>query len=168
MLLVERGKEGGRMLTEWILATAMAVVTAFVHLLCLAILVRALRFRALLFRKVRIMPLTLLFAAAVGIVVIHALEIWIYALVYLHLNAFRDIEQALYFSIVTYSTLGYGDVLMPQAWRILGATEAPVGVIMLGWSTAFLISLLSQVKLLGEDWLAPPADALDPTKQKRG
>jgi Ion channel len=148
------------MLTEWILATAMAVFTASVHLLFLGILVRALRIRERLFRRLRIMPQLLLFAGAVGIVVIHALEIWFYALLYVYLHAFSQLEQALYFSIVTYSTLGYGDLLMPHEWRILGATEAPVGVIMLGWSTAFLISLLSQIRLLGEDWLAPPDEVL--------
>lgn len=147
------------MLTEWILATAMAVFMAFFHLVCLAILVRVLRFRERLFRTLRIMPLTLLVAATVGIVVIHALEIWLYALLYLRLHALGQLEQALYFSIVTYSTVGYGDIVLPHQWRILGATEAPVGVIMLGWSTAFLISLLSQIRLLGEDWLGAP-DAL--------
>jgi hypothetical protein len=144
------------MLTEWILAAAMATLIAFVHLLGLGILVRVLRFREHLFRRLQIMPQMLLFAGALGIVVVHALEIWLYALLYAQLQAFSQLEPALYFSIVTYSTLGYGDLLMPHAWRILGATEAPVGVIMLGWSTAFLISLLTQTKLLGEDWLAPP------------
>jgi hypothetical protein len=153
------------MLTEWILAAAMATVTAFVHLQCLGILVRVLRFREHLFRRLRIMPQMILFAGALGIVVVHVLEIWLYALLYVQLHAFSELEQALYFSIVTYSTLGYGDVLMLHQWRILGATEAPVGVIMLGWSTAFLISLLTQTKLLGEDWLAPPnaAASVDPS-----
>lgn len=144
------------MLTDWILAAAMAILTAFVHLLCLGILMRILRFREHLFRRLRIMPQLLLFAGVLGIIVVHTVEIWLYALLYVRLHAFGQLEQALYFSIVTYSTLGYGDVLMPHAWRILGATEGPVGVIMLGWSTAFLISLLSQTKLLGEDWLAAP------------
>ena len=147
------------MLTEWILAAAMATLTAFVHLLCLGILVRVLRFREHLFRRLRIMPQMLLFAGVLGIVIVHALEIWLYALLYVQLQAVSQLEQALYFSIVTYSTLGYGDVLLPHEWRILGATEGPVGVIMLGWSTAFLISLLSQTKLLGEDWLAAPSAA---------
>lgn len=151
------------MLTEWILATAMAVFMAFFHLVCLAILVRVLRFRERLLRTLRIMPLTLLVAATVGIVIIHALEIWLYALLYLRLVALEQLESALYFSIVTYSTVGYGDIVLPHQWRILGATEAPVGVIMLGWSTAFLISLLSQIRLLGEDWLAPPDEVLRET-----
>ena len=69
------------------------------------------------------------------------------------LGTFADFEQALYFSTVTYATIGYGDLLMPHEWRILGAIGG-WGIIMLGWSTAFLVSLLSQLKLLGHDWLA--------------
>ena len=78
------------------------------------------------------MPLTLLLTATTGIIAIHTVEIWAYALVYLQLGAFRDFEQALYFSTVTYATIGYGDVVMPHGWRILGAIEGAVGVINAG------------------------------------
>jgi hypothetical protein len=94
-------------------------------------------------------------AATIGIFAIHTLEIWLYALLYLQLGTFGVFEQALYFSTVTYATIGYGDLLMPHQWRILGAIEGAAGIIMLGWSTAFLVSLLSQLKLVGHDWLAP-------------
>ena len=51
------------------------------------------------------------------------------------------------------ASVGYGDVLMPHPWRILGAIEGATGIIMLGWSTAFLVSLLTQLNLLRHDWL---------------
>ena len=153
------------MLIQLTLAAVMAVVMAFVHLVGLAILTRILRFRARILRGFRILPLALLYGATVGTFVIHAVEIWLYAILYLRLDAFDQFEQALYFSVVTYSTLGYGDLLMPHQWRVLGASEAPVGIIMLGWSTAFLISLLSRLKLVGEDWLAPSGD--DPSSTSR-
>ena len=56
---------------------------------------------------------------------------------------------------VTYASIGYGDVLVAKPWRVLGAIEGATGVIVLGWSTAFLVSILSQLKLFGHDWLAP-------------
>lgn len=142
------------MLVQLTLATAMVVATVLIHLFGLAILMRVLRSHTRVFRKLAIMPLTLLLAATVGIIAIHTMEIWLYALLYLKLDAFRHFEQALYFSTVTYATIGYGDVVMPHQWRILGAIEGAVGITMLGWSTAFLVSLLSQLKLLGHDWLA--------------
>jgi hypothetical protein len=142
------------MLVQLILATAMVVTTVLIHLFGLALLIRALRSHTRIFRKLTIMPLTLLLVATIGIFMIHTLEIWLYALLYVQLGTFADFEQALYFSTVTYATIGYGDLLMPHEWRILGAIEGAAGIIMLGWSTAFLVSLLSQLKLLGHDWLA--------------
>ena len=143
------------MLVQLIIATAMVVVTVLIHLFGLALLMRVLRSHTRVFRKLTIMPLTLLLAATVGIIAIHTLEIWVYALLYLQLDAFGHFEQALYFSTVTYATIGYGDLVMPHQWRILGAIEGAAGIIMLGWSTAFVVSLMTQLKLLGHDWLAP-------------
>lgn len=142
------------MLVQLILAIAMVIMTVLVHLFGLAILVRLLRSYTRAFRELIIMPLTLLVAATIGIIAIHTLEIWLYALLYLELGTFTNFEPALYFSTVTYSTIGYGDVVMPGEWRILGAIEGAAGLIMLGWSTAFLISLLTQLRLIGHDWLS--------------
>lgn len=142
------------MLIQLTLATLMVVMTVLIHLIGLATLVRVLRSHIRIFRKLAIMPLTLLLAATIGIIAIHTTEIWLYALLYLQLDAFSHFEQSLYFSTVTYATIGYGDVVMPHEWRILGAIEGAAGIIMLGWSTAFLISLLAQLKLIGHDWLS--------------
>jgi hypothetical protein len=87
--------------------------------------------------------------------VIHTAEIWLWAAIYLELQAFRTFEQALYFSTVTYASLGYGDLLLPHEWRIFGAIEGAAGIIMLGISTAYLVSLLTRVKLFSHDWLTP-------------
>jgi hypothetical protein len=59
---------------------------------------------------------------------------------------------------VTYASVGYGDLLMPRQWRILGAIEGAAGIIMLGWSTAYLVSILTQLKLLQHDWLGGKND----------
>jgi voltage-gated potassium channel len=143
------------MLVQLVLATAMVLAIVLIHLFGLAILMRVLRSHTRILRRLAILPLTLLLAATVGIIAIHTVEIWFYALLYLQLGAFSHFEQALYFSTVTYATIGYGDVVMPHQWRILGAIEGAAGIIMLGWSTAFVVSLLSQLKLLGHDWLVP-------------
>lgn len=145
------------MLVQLTLATAMVIATAMTHLFGLAILTRVLRSHSRMFRRLRIMPLTLLLAATVGVIGIHTVEIWSYAVLYLGLGALRHFEEALYFSTVTYASIGYGDVLLPHQWRILGAIEGAAGIIMLGWSTAYLVSLLTQLKLFGHDWLKPEA-----------
>lgn len=131
----------------------MVVLTVVLHLTGLAFLARALRVGQRLPAKLRLAPITLLIAAAIGLFAIHTVEIWSFAALYLALHAAPDFEQALYFSTVTYASIGYGDVLVAKPWRILGAIEGATGVIMLGWSTAFLVSLLAQSRLLRHDWL---------------
>ena len=145
---------GGLMTVELLLATAMVVVMVVTHLVGLGLLIRLLQSHSRLLKQVRLTPLTLLLTATVGIITIHSVEIWTYAGLYVALDAFRNFEEALYFSTVTYASIGYGDLLMPKPWRILAAIEGAAGVIMLGWSTAFLVSLLNQLKLLRHDWLS--------------
>jgi Ion channel len=141
------------MLNQLILATAMVVAIVVIHLSSLAILTRLLRSHSRVMRSVRIMPITLLAGATMGIIAIHTFEIWLYAAAYLGLGAFRHFEDALYFSTSTYATIGYGDLLLPHQWRVFGVIEGPAGVIMLGLSTAYLVSLLARMKLLSHDWL---------------
>jgi voltage-gated potassium channel len=143
------------LLLQLSLGTLMVVLTISVHLIGLAGLVRVLRSHRRLLVRLRVMPLVLLLCAALGLVLLHTIEIWIFAAFYLAVGALADFESALYFSTVTYSTIGYGDVVMAKSWRILGAMEGAAGIIMLGWSTAFLVSLLSQLRLSIHDWLTP-------------
>jgi len=149
------------LINQLMIASAMVIATVFVHLVGLAVLVRMLRSRSWhpVFEHIR--PITLLLGASIGIFTIHTIEIWMFAALYLLLGAAADFEQSLYFSTVTYATIGYGDVLVAKPWRILGAIEGAAGVIMLGWSTAFLVSLLAQSRLLRHDWLTAesPSDA---------
>lgn len=145
------------MLIQLFLATLMSLVTAVIHLTGLALLVRILRSRHRLLRPLQGAPVAILMIATAAIFAIHTVEIWLYALLYVLLGAFGNFEVALYFSTVTYSSVGYGDVLLGQEWRILGAIEGATGILMIGWSTAFLVSMLAQLKLLTHDWLIAEA-----------
>lgn len=88
-----------------------------------------------------------------GLFVIHALEIWSYALLYLLLGEFSTLESALYFATTTFTTLGYGDVLLSQQWRLVGAIEGFNGFLLIGWSTAFLVSVIGRLRAIEFDWL---------------
>ena len=67
------------------------------------------------------------------------------AYTFLLINAIEGFEQALYFSMVTFTTLGYGDVLLEDHWRLLGSFEAANGIIMFGWTTAIVIAVLASL-----------------------
>jgi hypothetical protein len=88
-----------------------------------------------------------------GLVVIHTLEIWSYGLVYLAIGALPDLESALYFSTASFTTMGYGDIVLTHHWRLFGAIEGANGLLLFGWSTAFLFSVTSRLRTFEHDWL---------------
>jgi hypothetical protein len=84
--------------------------------------------------------------AAVLVVLLHLVEICVWASFYVWSDAFPDWKTAAYFSAVTYTTTGYGDLVLPDAWRLVGGIEALTGILMCGWSTAFFIALVGRVQ----------------------
>uniref|UniRef100_UPI0003B583FF ion channel n=1 Tax=Sphingobium bisphenolivorans TaxID=1335760 RepID=UPI0003B583FF len=109
--------------TQLAIATATVAVTVLVHLIGLAGLLAILRrhrhaSQVLIASFVNGVAILL---AAFGLFALHAVEIWLWAALYLLLNAFPNLEQALYFSTSTYVTIGYGDVVLPVGSRILGS-----------------------------------------------
>jgi hypothetical protein len=88
-----------------------------------------------------------------GIFALHTAEIWIYAVLYHFLGETRSFEEALYFSTTTFASLGYGDIVLSPRWRLVSAIEGANGVILFAWSTAFLLTVTSRLKLLEHDWL---------------
>ncbi len=75
-----------------------------------------------------------------GTLAVLTVEVWLWAIVHFAIGSFADFETALYFSVVSFSTLGYGDVIPPPEWRIFAALEGINGFLLIGWSTAYLIA----------------------------
>jgi|SRR6185503_17235694 len=89
---------------------------------------------------------TRLFIAVAGwMVLLHLFEITGWAVLYLWKNAMPDMASALYFSAVTYTTTGYGDLTLPKEWRLVGGVEALTGILMCGWSTGFFFAIVSRM-----------------------
>jgi len=78
-----------------------------------------------------------------SLILLHLLEIAVYAAFYRQMGILPDGETAAYFSLATYTTVGYGDVVLPREWRIFGASEALVGILMTAWSTVLLITVVN-------------------------
>jgi hypothetical protein len=90
-------------------------------------------------------PTWLLIRVASWLVLLHLLEISLWAMFYAWGHAIPDRSAALYFSSVTYTTVGYGDVVLPAGWRLVGGVEALTGILMCGWSTGFFFAILSRI-----------------------
>jgi len=85
----------------------------------------------------------LLIAAFSAIIILHMIEIAIWAAFYFGNSLFSDFETALYFSTTSYTTIGFGDVVLPRAWRMLGGIEGVTGVLLCGLSTAFVFAIVN-------------------------
>lgn len=68
------------------------------------------------------------------------LQVWAWAILYVSLGALDRIDTAVYFSTVTFTTLGYGDITLDDEWRVLSSFQAANGLLMFGWSTALIFA----------------------------
>ncbi len=80
----------------------------------------------------------------------HVTVIWGWAELFVRLGALSTLEEALYFSSVAYSTLGFGDVLLPAEWRLLAGAIAADGLLLFGLSAAFMLETAARLRLGGE------------------
>ncbi len=145
------------MIANFILATFMVGLTVTIHFIGLLGLIWLLRRSGHRFRaheKWTGQGAAILFVV-LGLVAIHTVEIWSYAFAYLTIGALSDFESALYFSTTSFTTIGYGDVVLDHRWRLFGAIEGANGLLLFGWSTAFLFAITGRMRTLEHDWLEP-------------
>ena len=92
-----------------------------------------------------------------SIILIHFIEVWLFAFLYDYLRALPTFQDALYFSTISYSTIGYNDASIAEDWRMIAALEGMLGVILLGWSTAFLVRVLGKLESDNRAISSPPS-----------
>jgi hypothetical protein len=92
------------------------------------------------------LSIRLFVVVAVWIVLLHLVEISVWAAAYVWYGAMPDLPTALYFSAVTYTTTGYGDLVLPAEWRLDGGVEALTGILMCGWSTGFFFAIVNRIQ----------------------
>ena len=76
---------------------------------------------------------------------LHLIEILVWALFYVWRDAMPDFTTSAYFSAVTYTTTGYGDLVLPKEWRLVGGVEALTGILMCGLSTGLFFAVFTDV-----------------------
>ena len=126
------------------IGTIMVIATVVFHAAALVGLAKALTSIASHFARPpgMLRSTGLVVATVLAIVAIHTVEAWSWAALYYTLGEFVDFERALYFSVVTATTLGYGDVTLSARWQLLSTFEAMGGLLLFGTSTAFLLEAL--------------------------
>jgi hypothetical protein len=78
-------------------------------------------------------------------------QIALWGILFIALGEFDELYEAVYHSAVNFASLGYGDIVMSKAWKLLGPLEACRGVLMLGMAAAALMAIMQQmIKAQGE------------------
>ena len=134
------------MLLNIVIAAVMLVATTAIHAGGMVLAMRMMRphsghllHELLRFRIYRISGIVLLMFN------VSLLEVLLWAATYRLLNALQGFEQAFYFSMVTFTTLGYGEIVLDKQWRLLSSSEAANGIIMFGWSTAIILAAVQHI-----------------------
>ena len=139
------------MFAELALATVMVSLTVAIHASGLYVLSRLLRLEErgearedLHAMSPRGIAATIL--VILGLFILHGIEIWLYAVVYLVIGSVHGLREAVYFSTITYGAIGYSDAAMAEKWRLVSAIEGINGIVLIGWSTAFFVTLIARMR----------------------
>ena len=129
-------------LAGWITATTLATMLVHVYsLIGLWLLLSPLLGRPARYRRTGHVELAL---ATAGLVVVHLLEMLLWAFLIMHQTDLSRFGDALYYSMMSYTTVGYGDVVPHGDGRLIGSIEAVIGTLMTGLSTAWLLAFVSR------------------------
>ena len=138
------------MITQLAVSTLMVIVTVIFHGGGLTVLGRMLRGEVQVERSHHIpglSPRTMAFTLALvmALFVLHGVEIWLYAFLYEVLGAVENLETAVYFSTISYAGIGFDDRYIDPDWRLVAAIEGINGLLLLGWSTAFFVTIVARL-----------------------
>ena len=134
---------GGQIL----IGSAMIALTVVIHTSGIVGLIAYLRARGIgiVSHRNYIGMMRVLVLIILVIFFLHTVEICSWAVLYLWFGEFENLERALYFSTVTFTTLGYGDITLQERWQLLSSIEAANGIILFGVSTAFVFAVIRRL-----------------------
>ena len=87
----------------------------------------------------------MLILAVLGTFAAHIVQIWVWAVFYMQIGEFSDMESSLYFSTSTFTTVGFGDIVLDKSWRLVSSFQSANGFILFGWSTAFIFEVMNKL-----------------------
>lgn len=139
------------MFAELGIATLMVILTVMIHGAGLLSLARILRLEAREEAAAHIDAVSLrgmvaTLSVILGLFALHGAEIWLYAFLYDAIGAVQGIRESVYFSTITYAAIGYDDGAMAERWRLVAAIEGINGIILIGWSTAFFVTVVARLR----------------------
>ena len=134
-------------ISQLIIGALLIILTVIIHAVALDRLMQVLeRYAPSIFKKCpKFWKVPILTITVLGVFAAHIVQIWLWAVFYLAVNALPNLEEALYFSTSTFTTVGFGDIVLDRAWRLLSSFQSANGFILFGWSTAFIFEVMSKL-----------------------
>ena len=126
------------------LALSLCAISQVIIFVYWSLLLKRLR-QTLILQPLGMRSFFLVGATLAVVVFAHTVQVWLWAALFVVLGAINGISDAIYFSLSTYTTLGYGDIILPHEYRIFGSMAAVNGMLSFGLSTAFLVGLLERM-----------------------
>jgi len=128
-----------------LIAAVLVAVTVAMHAVGLVALLRVL-IRSGAQPPTGFWPVTwLLIRVTWWLILVHLAEISVWGMFYFWQDCLPDAESAFYFAGVTYTTVGYGDLVLPKPWRMLGPVEGLTGILMCGLSAGLFFAVVSKL-----------------------
>ena len=130
------------------IAAAVLLILSTLSLQCAGVAMIVQWLRTVAVKDIRKLPISrsaaLVMETTIAVVFLQGVVILLWAGCYRWL-CFSSWESAFYFSAASYSTVGYGDVVLPSQWRLLGPLESMMGVLMCGISISLLFALITRL-----------------------
>jgi hypothetical protein len=145
------------MLSIFLIACLLAALTVFLHAGGIALLLRSWLRRRAQPPSSRFAIVKTLLRMVWWLILLHLAEITIWALFYQWRRCLPNLEAAFYFSGVTYTTIGYGDLVLAKPWRLLAPLEGLVGVLMCGLSTGYFFVVVNRIHQHQQERVATPS-----------
>jgi hypothetical protein len=131
------------MLRQFLFGGSISICNIVIHAFTMTAVVRASQAAAAkAWTRPNLLLISVMVATASVLMVAHTCEIIAWSLAYGLVDAVPDSTDHLYFAFVNYTTLGYGDIVPVERWRLLGPMTAMNGVLLFGWSTAVIFEVL--------------------------
>lgn len=130
------------MLRQFLVGGGVSVLNIAIHALVMTTVVRVAQARAGKRAHTSLFLVAVMIPTVSVLMVAHAFEVIVWSLAYFMVGAAPADADVVYFAFVNYSTLGYGDVIPLEHWRLLGPITAMNGVLLFGWSTAVIFEVL--------------------------
>jgi hypothetical protein len=129
-----------------VLGSAILVLCTFIHIAAEVWLARRLRSKSIADRIATARHVFIVCSATVlALLASHTVQLYVWAFSLYVMGALPWYEEPIYFALVTYTTVGYGDVTLPPDFRIFGAMASVNGILAFGLTTAFLVNFFPRV-----------------------